>query len=129
MPPVAALPLAFVHIEGLFVGSVVADAIRLARPRLAALLDLDGIEALPTKYVGRNADGRPGEHAPLLPIVFHTGPDRCIAADGMEAYEGRPRTRPANWPRTSGRRIFCSASDGARRSTCPRAAGWARWRG
>lgn len=35
----------------LFVGSVVADALRFVMPELAALLDLSTIEALPTEYV------------------------------------------------------------------------------
>ena len=145
----------------LFVGGVVADSIVFARPRLAAQLDLDSIEPLPTEYVGRDAGGtpgkrfadsafridfkddgpprnaasgargerrryllaagefqhaddadmlarvreyadwqdahyrqqgvvRPGEHPPLLPLVFHTGPGRWTADDGMEVYEGLP---------------------------------------
>ena len=37
----------------LFVGSVVADSILFARPELAAHLDLDSIEPLPTEYVGQ----------------------------------------------------------------------------
>ena len=145
----------------LFVGSVVADAIRFAKPELAAMLDLGSIEPLPAEYVGRDAGGtpgkrfgdsafripfkegrfpldaaggaagggrlyllvagefqhasdatmlervreyaawqdahyrqqdivRPGEHPPLLPIVFHTGPDRWTADDGMEVYRGLP---------------------------------------
>ena len=145
----------------LFVGGVIADALRVVKPELAALLDLASIEPLPTEYVRggkRFADaafrvnfregrfspdpsgtaGRPGrrlylllaaefqdandaamlervreyadwqdahyrqqnivrdgEHPPLLALVFHTGPDRWTAEDGLEVYRALPREAAA----------------------------------
>ena len=147
----------------LFVGRVIADTLRIAKPKLAALLDLHSVEALPTEYIGSAGTGgrpgkrladsafrvdfkegvfppdtsaetpgegrrpfliaacefqhasdadmlhrvreyaawqdehyrhqgliRPREHPPLLPLVFHTGPDRWTAKDGLEVYRSLP---------------------------------------
>ena len=143
----------------LFVGRVIADTLRIAKPKLAALLDLRSVEALPTEYIGSAGNGgrpgkrlsdsafrvdfkegvfppdtsaesrrpfliaacefqhasdadmlhrvreyaawqdehyrhqgliRPREHPPLLPLVFHTGPDRWTAKDGLEVYRSLP---------------------------------------
>ena len=66
---------------------------------------------------------RPGEHPPLLPIVFHAGPDRWTAGDGMEVYralpEGAaaqlaPHQQQAHIPLEVGRRSTLDVPDGNR---------------
>ena len=47
----------------LFIGDVVADALRAALPELAALLRLDAVEPLPTAYVGPDRVKRFGDAA------------------------------------------------------------------
>ena len=47
----------------LFIGDVVADALRVAVPELAALLRLDAVEPLPTAYVGPDRVKRFGDAA------------------------------------------------------------------
>ena len=42
----------------LFIGEVVADALRARAPHLAELLDLDSIEALPTEYIDQRTRGK-----------------------------------------------------------------------
>lgn len=52
----------------LFLGDVIADLIRIALPALAAELDLDRIEPLPTEFVGLDRSRRIGDAAYRIPF-------------------------------------------------------------
>lgn len=45
----------------LFTGAVVADALRIVAPELAAMLDLNGIDSRPTEYIGQDRSKRFGD--------------------------------------------------------------------
>ncbi len=45
----------------LFTGTLIADALKIAAPELAAMLDLDGIDARPTEYIAEDRSKRFGD--------------------------------------------------------------------
>ena len=53
----------------LFMGSVIADLIRIALPALAAELNLDAIEPMPTEFVGMDRSKRIGDSAFRIPFT------------------------------------------------------------
>ncbi|MDE0692421.1 MAG: hypothetical protein OXI55_09300 [Gammaproteobacteria bacterium] len=57
----------------LFIGEVISDLIRIRLPALAAELDLDNMQALPTEFVGMDRSRRIGDGAYLIPFASHAG--------------------------------------------------------
>ena len=65
----------------LFLGDVIADLVRIALPALAAELDLDRIEPLPTEFVGLDRSRRIGDAAYRIPFKERDdGPVRTAVA-------------------------------------------------
>ena len=65
----------------LFLGDVIADLVRIALPALAAELDLDRIEPLPTEFIGLDRSRRIGDAAYRIPFKeCDDGPVRTAVA-------------------------------------------------
>ena len=63
----------------LFIGEVIADLIRIRLPALAAELDLDSIQALPTEFVDLDRSRRIGDAAYRIPFASEGGAPRRYA--------------------------------------------------
>lgn len=64
----------------LFTGAVIADALQIAAPELAAMLDLDGIDARPTEYIAEDRSKRFGDA--VFRLKFRKGRFPSVAGRG-----------------------------------------------
>ena len=72
--------------RALFLGDVIADLIRIVLPALAAELDLDAIEPLPTEFIGLDRSKRIGDAAYRIPFLENADRSAITAAE----FQGGP---------------------------------------